>query len=72
MQLESLSLSTLRRKAGDLGWSVRYLRNYNRVAGHNGFVIVDASRNHLMTEPLDTTELREWLIIATKTQDSAE
>ncbi len=71
MQLETLSLSTLRRKAGQLGWSVRYRRNYNRLAGHDGFVIVNASRNLAVTEPLGTTELREWLIGAVSADEYA-
>ncbi len=71
MQLESLSLSTLRRKAGEFGWSVRYRHNYNRIPGHDGFVIVNASRNYPVTEPLDATELREWLIGAISAEEYA-
>ena len=71
MQLESLSLSTLRRKAGQLGWSVRYRRNYNRIEGHDGFVVCNASRNYPVTEPLGTTELREWLIGAISEEEYA-
>jgi hypothetical protein len=71
MKVESLSLRALRRKAGELGWSVRYRRNYNRIEGHDGFVVSNASRNYPVTEPLDATELREWLVGAIATQDWA-
>jgi hypothetical protein len=62
MPIENLSLKTLRARALRLGWSARYYRNWNRIAGNDGFVVVNAHRNHVATEPLSEAELREWLV----------
>ncbi len=71
MPVETLSLKTLRKKASKLGWSVRHHRNYNRRAGNDGYVVINAPRNYPVTEPLDEIELRGWLVDRITTEDWA-
>lgn len=62
MPIEELSLKKLRARALRLGWIARHYRNWNRVAGNNGFVVLNRYRNLVATDPLDEAGLREWLI----------
>ena len=62
MPIEELSLKTLRARALRLGWIARHYRNWNRVAGNHGFVVLNRYRNSVATDPLDEGGLREWLI----------
>jgi hypothetical protein len=56
MPIEELSLKALRARALRLGWIAQ------RVAGNQGFVILNRYRNLVATDLLDKTALREWLI----------
>ena len=56
MPIEELSLKALRARALRLGWIAR------RVVGSRAFVILNRYRNLVATDPLDETDLREWLI----------
>ena len=62
MPIEELSLKALRARALRLGWIARHYRNWNRVAGNDGFVVLNRHRNLVATDPLDEAGLREWLI----------
>ena len=62
MPIEELSLKALRARALRLGWIARHYRNWNRVAGNDGFVVLNRYRNLVATDPLDEAGLREWLI----------
>jgi hypothetical protein len=56
MPIEELSLQALRTRALRLGWIVR------RVVGTGGFFILNRYRNLVVTDRLDESSLREWLI----------
>ena len=62
MPIEGLSLKALRARALRLGWTARRYRNWNRVAGNDGFVVLNRYRNLVATEAMDESGLREWLI----------
>jgi hypothetical protein len=62
MPIEALSLKALRARALRLGWIARYYRNWNRVPGNDGFVVINRYRNLVVTDPMDEPDLREWLI----------
>jgi hypothetical protein len=69
--IEAISLKTLRRHALRLGWSAHFYRNWNNIAGNEGFVVVNCFRNHVASDPLDEVQLREWLVDAIKQQREA-
>ena len=50
--LDALSMATLRRKARGRQLLVRYHRNWNRVLGDDGYVVVDMQFNTAKTCPL--------------------
>jgi len=62
MGIEELSLKALRARALRLGWIARHYRNWNRVLGNDGFVILNRYRNLVASDLLDKPALREWLI----------
>ena len=62
--LDTLSTATLRRKARGRQLLVRYHRNWNRVLGNDGYVVIDVQFNTLVTGPLGEEELRDYLIDA--------
>ena len=64
MPIEELPLKALRARALRLGWMARHYRNWNRVAGNDGFVVLNRYRNLIASELLDKHALREWLIDA--------
>jgi hypothetical protein len=64
MPIEELPLEALRARALRLGWMARHYRNWNRVAGNDGFVVLNRYRNLVASELLDKPALREWLIDA--------
>lgn len=63
MPIEELSLEALRARASLLGWTVRSCRSWSRV-GTDAFVVLNRCRNLVVTELLDSSAVREWLIDA--------
>jgi hypothetical protein len=70
MNVETVSLQSLRRRALRLGWSARFTRGYNRIAGNDCFVIVNP-RNHVVGFADDEDELRDWLTAKIEAADEA-
>lgn len=69
MSIQQLTLKSLRRRAAAQGWRVRHVRNWNRILGNDGFVVLNDWRNWVVTDdPLDEVELRDWLIDAIETK----
>jgi hypothetical protein len=64
MPIEELSLRALRARALQLGWIARHCCKWNRVVGNDRFVVLNRYRNLVATDPLDESDLREWLIDA--------
>ena len=62
--LDTLSTATLRRKARGRQLLVRYHRNWNRVLGNDGYVVIDVQFNSAVTAPLGEEELRAYLVDA--------
>ena len=62
MRIEEPSLKALRAQALRLGWIARHYRNWNRVVGNDGFVILNRYRNLAAADLLDKSALREWLV----------
>ena len=62
--LSTLTTKTLRRKAHELDLQVRYYRNWNRMAGNDGYVVIDWRHNFYLAGPFDEDGLRDYLIEA--------
>ena len=62
--LSTLTTKTLRRKAHELDLQVRHCRNWNGMAGNDGYVVTDWRHNFYLAGPFDEDGLRDYLIEA--------